>query len=532
MKKIFVLTTLVLTSIGAIAQDTYTNYMLTGTADVIGSSRYVGMGGALGALGADLSVMGFNPAGTGLYRKSDISMTFGGLWNKERLIEENRGKATFDQIGFLYSMKTGNATCPFVNFGFNFQKKGNFHYNFLTENHDLNGLSQMDQLAELASYGYGTNYNAAGMALNNIFFDEILMDNSDPDNPKYRYINTYNGEYASYARHSYGSLRAYDINVSTNVKDRAYFGLTIGAEDMSYKGWSNYYEESSRTNQQTNNVEHGDYSLYNDYHITGYGINFKLGAIVRPIENSSFRIGFAVETPTWYRIKNSTYFDLSNQVENTRTETVESFLEYTLRAPWKVRASMGSTIGSLFAWDIDYEYARAKGLHMGYPDYDDWYGSTGSSFASTADRAMNQHTKATLNHQHTLKAGVEFRPVSSFAIRLGYNYISSPYRKTTDFDQFEIDSYAMNFATGTSYMTLGETNIVTFGLGYKYKKFYVDLAYKVRNQSGDFHAFDTNFTKPGSDFAHDNPQMTGRTISATNVDLTRQTITCTLGFKF
>ena len=33
--------------------------------DLSGSARFVSMGGALGALGADISTMGVNPAGTG-----------------------------------------------------------------------------------------------------------------------------------------------------------------------------------------------------------------------------------------------------------------------------------------------------------------------------------------------------------------------------------------------------------------------------------------------------------------------------------
>ena len=48
------------------AQDSYSNYTMTSNADVIGSARYVGMGGAMGALGADISAMSNNPASLGL----------------------------------------------------------------------------------------------------------------------------------------------------------------------------------------------------------------------------------------------------------------------------------------------------------------------------------------------------------------------------------------------------------------------------------------------------------------------------------
>jgi hypothetical protein len=38
-----------------------------------GTARYVGMGGAMSALGSDPSVISHNPAGIGTYRKSDIN---------------------------------------------------------------------------------------------------------------------------------------------------------------------------------------------------------------------------------------------------------------------------------------------------------------------------------------------------------------------------------------------------------------------------------------------------------------------------
>lgn len=43
-----------------------------------GTARFVGMGGAMGALGGDISTIGTNPAGIGLYRSSDamFSLSF------------------------------------------------------------------------------------------------------------------------------------------------------------------------------------------------------------------------------------------------------------------------------------------------------------------------------------------------------------------------------------------------------------------------------------------------------------------------
>ena len=53
-------------------QDTYVGAALA-TEDLNGTARYVGMGGAMDALGADISTMGSNPAGIGLFRRGQVS---------------------------------------------------------------------------------------------------------------------------------------------------------------------------------------------------------------------------------------------------------------------------------------------------------------------------------------------------------------------------------------------------------------------------------------------------------------------------
>ena len=42
---------------------------------IIGTARYVGMGGAMTAIGGDPSAVQDNPAGLGLYRRSEVMLT-------------------------------------------------------------------------------------------------------------------------------------------------------------------------------------------------------------------------------------------------------------------------------------------------------------------------------------------------------------------------------------------------------------------------------------------------------------------------
>ena len=86
----------------ATAQDIYRMESFTSN-DLNGTARFVGMGGAMSALGADISVMGTNPAGIGLYRRSDFAAT-ASLTAQPHAEEFNgigRTRASFDQIGFV-----------------------------------------------------------------------------------------------------------------------------------------------------------------------------------------------------------------------------------------------------------------------------------------------------------------------------------------------------------------------------------------------------------------------------------------------
>lgn len=513
------------------AQDTYLNDRLTATDDVIGTARYVGMGGAMGALGADLSVISSNPAGLALYRKSDIALTFGAIipnnangWNHNDpgTKYEKLARASFDQAGLLWSMKMDEDKLKFVNFAFNYQKKANYNMGFYADN-NLNGLSQMDQITELAMEYHDPTYWCSNLQDKAVRYEYVT------DNTGKIVANNFRGVNSKYTRHQRGSLQSFDFSASFNVNDRFYSGLTVGFDNVEYNSWSTYFEANS------NGVVSGNYSLYNDREIDGFGVNVKLGFIARPIETNPFRIGFAVETPTWYRIKSDTYFDLTDEQTGERTsdnpqDNPISYLEYAIRTPWRVRLSMGSTVDKFLAWGIEYEYANMASTKMGYPKWaDDGYHN---AFASTKDVAMNGMTKSTLRAQHTLKMGLEVKPIDALAIRVGYNFVSDRYKKNPTFDQFDLNSYSLEYATSTDYMTFGPANIATFGLGFKHKAFYADLAYKYRVQNAKFYAFDTTYTTASNTFVTANPTLAGASLDPVDVNLYRHQLMLSLGFKF
>ena len=114
-------------------QNAYDAERLLGN-DLNGTARFVGMGGAMGALGGDISVMGTNPAGIGIFRSNDVSVSLGfnntgtkSMFNGTSM-NEDRTRASLDQMGFVYTYKVGNTTSlRYVNFGFNYHKNKNFN---------------------------------------------------------------------------------------------------------------------------------------------------------------------------------------------------------------------------------------------------------------------------------------------------------------------------------------------------------------------------------------------------------------------
>lgn len=80
MKKVYLLAAVAMMAAQLQAQnvilDTYVGAQLA-TEDLNGTARYVGMGGAMEALGADLSTMSTNPAGIGLFRRAQVAGSFG-----------------------------------------------------------------------------------------------------------------------------------------------------------------------------------------------------------------------------------------------------------------------------------------------------------------------------------------------------------------------------------------------------------------------------------------------------------------------
>ena len=543
MKKIFLSACLLsLFMAHAHAQETYENTKLIDN-DLNGTARYVGMGGALEALGADISVINSNPAGIGLFRRSSGSVSFG-LVSQDGASSfkyGNKTNASFDQAGFVYSLRDGRRT--FINFGFNYHKSKNFDY-ILNAASALNGASQhklsyMKALAnennlDKTSSGWRGKF-AYTSQLDNLYYNTLMMTSSDGF-----FYNDASGY--EFGRAETGYIGEYDFNTSVNVNDRVYLGITIGIHDVHYTGHSLYNEALVNLNNQTA----GDITVNDERRITGTGYNASFGIIFRPVDASPFRIGLSVSTPTWYDLKTSNYTYLIN---NTKADgggklqgdypnytTGESY-EFKLFTPWKFGVSLGHTVGNYLALGASYEYADYSRLDTRVNDgYDvDYWGDVYEH--SSSDEPMNRHTRETLKAVSTLKIGAEAKVMPNLAVRAGYNYVSPMFKKE-GYKDGNIDSYGSNYSSATDYTNWEATNRYTVGVGYTLGKMSFDLAYQYAQTNGKFHPFADSYldyTYPGQDSNGNDVTMTeslDNYANAVKVSNKRNQLLLTLTYRF
>lgn len=475
------------------AQDSYDAARFA-SSDLNGTARYVGMGGALSALGGDISVMQSNPAGTALFRKNEASFTLGVNMTSEGALGHDASRMSVDNAGVIFATRYGSSNdsgLRFVNFGVNYVKNTNFLGNLKTGVNNLqNTFSQTYQIADLANVCYDTgNWGfIADMAApyydkdGNLVFEGIIGE----DDKGYFGIGA---KEANYHRATYGSNTEVDANISFNVSDRYFFGVSVGAYNIDYSRES-YYEELG--------VDGNYYDFSNWYETTGDGFDIKLGFICRPLQSSPFRFGISIHTPTWYDMEDvngSTLYYNDNFV----VDKIADPFRYSYRTPWKFGLSLGHTIGNYIAIGAEYGYSDISTAKYSSNGWDN----------DTYFRNINEITKSTLQSQHTLKLGMEVKPSDELSVRVGYNYISSPFKS----DAYRTIQYDSPF-TETDFTNWKDTNRFTFGLGYRFNGGYVDVAYQYTAQEGDFYAFDDVDLKP------------------TKIENNKGHLLCTLGFRF
>lgn len=538
--------------------------------DMKGTARFMGMAGAFGALGGDLSSLSQNPAGIGVYRSSDIGFTLD-LDLQSSTTQADGMKYTMDQtkfylnnIGAVLTLRLPSKICPNLNFGFTYNKGASFNRIYGGNINNLRnsmsnyiaGIANADDISEgevswsggMDPYNPDYGYYAAPW-LTILGYDSYLI--TPQFNPSTGTTNWYGlwdndsmtGQNTSgsgnFLMQERGSLDEFNIVLGGNINNVLYWGMNFDIVNLSYQLnslWGESLNNALVPVEDNNFVrETADWNLNSVYRVTGTGFNYQLGFILKPIQQ--LRFGFAFHTPTWYNLNEEFAGSVNYKYGGTETgfattnDGIPGYTSYNFRTPWKLIASAAGVIGNNLIVSFDYEWANYGKMHFSEPNYydgyyDDWYDPWGPwpYSSSTANYVNlndpygyeNADISAYYKSSNTFRVGVEFKPISSLSIRAGYCNVSSPVRKEAKNNQEII--YTSSLAP--SYRFDNSTNYITCGLGYRYQHVYADLAYVYKHMSSTYHAYTPDPDYPGIS----SPQS--------KVDLSNSQVVLSLGYRF
>lgn len=524
------------------AQDIYTVERLS-TQDLDGDANYVGMGGAMSALGQNLSAISTNPATSGLYRCNDISLTAGFAttpYDGNIQIGPGKTRGTFNQAGFVYSCNLGNmSSLRFVNLAFNYKKTRNLKSYIGLNNVALpNGMSQTWQLADLACDIYddikGADYlnlenqeqcmytvPLSDMAYQAYLLEPYNMDGEYEVHPQAAIAgyDTYAANRYNYHRAQWGGVEDYDFNISFNISDRVYLGASMGIYNVNSHS-SVLYDEELQIDPQNKGI----YTMLSEEELTGVGYDGKFGIIVRPLEDNPFRLGLSVTTPTAFDLESRKYAGMWSPLADYPVEFYPKdglSTSYRIRTPWRLNVSAATTFGQNLAIDAEYELQNYSSAAVRYEE-SGHYSDNGTSFYT--DEALQDEIGYCLRNVHTFRIGAEARLSDALFARVGYNYVTSPYQKDAYLNLF-VPGNSYQYATNTDYVNLGATNRLSLGLGYKHKYFYLDAAYVFQNQSAKVYPF--HYSTDDNNIAYYENALCGE-----KYNLKRHQFMVTMGFAF
>lgn len=536
MKHIITGAALSVIAISAAAQETYESAQIA-TEDLNGTARYIGMGGAMEALGGDISTISTNPAGTAMFRRPWAGISGGATIQKgspnsaSGLYDNGASNADFNQAGFIFANKVGANS--WFNLGFNYHKGRNFNQVANTSG-ILDGVSSSNALT---AYSYNA-YSTGCSMLEAIDISAVYERTKDASGT----LKTSGAQDYSSNTKTSGYTSNFDFNFSGNINDRVYIGLTVGIKDVRYDQTALYDETLGNYTDKTT----GRYSLTSSSRLRGTGFDVKFGAIFRPIEDSPFRFGVYVHTPTWYELSRErtinvmTQFGTDKDGKNIATDGKNicgfyqegsNYNKFKVTTPWKFGVTAGTTFGNNIALGVTYQFSDYSTINNRYKTgsyVSNYYNYSETRNTYADDVLMNRNTKSSLKGVHLLKVGMEVKPLRTLAIRVGYNYESAMYsvNGSKDYTTNNTQYYSGYYYTLHDWVNWGATHRITVGLGFQLSKMVgLDLSYQYNTQNGTYYPFQSvNGTIEGKSLC----------INGTPCDIknTRHLLNATLGFRF
>jgi hypothetical protein len=433
-----------------------------------GSARIQALGGAQIALGGDFSSALSNPAGLGMYNRSEF--TFSPALNFYNTDTQHFGTAESDSksqltipgISYVHHSAQNKGGFKGGSFGISMTRTNDFN-NVFRYSGDDRFSSMIDWFIEDANgiYVDDLNYDfSTGLA-----YDSYLIDDSTAFGGSPFYYFSELGLYddpndirrltRSGTIKSKGAQYQWSLAYGANINDKFFVGANVGITTLRYKFRSAYRESDFSFDLDPDFIPLNYFELEETIDIEGTGVNLTLGVIYRPLD--FIQVGASFVTPTFYSVTDTYSARLKTQWNNYNYPGVPQPLnyidfqsnqslisEYTLTTPLKLSVGAAFFIANygFISGDLEFvNYKKAK--------YDSDIG--GISFNPEND-AIDYLFRNTVNY----RIGGEFRH-EALRLRVGYNVQGNPINP-----EFDVDRGISTFSAG---------------VGFRIQKFFADLAW-------------------------------------------------------
>lgn len=370
LRYISVLSLLLTLSLAIMAQDA----QRLNERQVMGTARYVGMSGAMTAVGGDPSAVNDNPAGLGVYRRSEVLVTMDYQHDRTRQagldsLAETAGQFMAPQVSFVIAIGDPD------------QDEGVIFNNLMISYSRLRSYARRYHTVMDADRSMGSVLGDAGIDLG-------------IDYPTFRQ----NAISEMKLRES-GYVNQYDFDWSMNISHRLYIGAGLRMYSYRFAADMDYVELFSAKNAE---LKHHELENINSLVLSGFGVGGSFGLIYRPC--GWLRLGASIHTPTLNTVTTSSTGTMWARTDSLRYSDAPALSERWKDYHAPLHASFGAAlqVGDYGMLSLQYDLNHTKSYPM----------------------------------LHTLRAGLEVVPVPGLYINAGYGY-ESTFRSTQNAVSFD-----------------------------------------------------------------------------------------------
>lgn len=441
----------------------------------------MGMSGAFGAVGGEVSAATINPAAGAVAVKSEVSFTLGAEWydNKTSFYGTKANKTSDINVtafqggaNFVFKTDSPSSSVAGFNIGINYSRRNNFNNEIVISgrNNTITDWSQggapygssiIESIFRNARDGVNGTVVTLAKDLGVLYTDQDNLLQTGAD-----YLNI--DQLAQLITSGYMGTTTFSVGMNLDNKIYLglgfdYYSLDLDRNDIKLDEWG-YTSNNSIPHNGISNLYYDRYTAQ-----TGWGSAFSIGIIGRVTDE--FRLGFSwksaariyIDEDYSYAMGAKFFDDTFN--EGTEHPTYYSPNSYSFKSPSEWTFSGAYVFGQYGILSVDYMVKDFSKMR----------------FKTNGLKDQNNLIANQMKISQTVRVGAEARlyPVS---IRAGFSYIGSPYKDLT------VERVSQSVPGEKTWVTLpqGTGNTIGFsaGLGYSIGNFltidasYVNSSYK------------------------------------------------------